>query len=490
MPRRFSDGPRDNTIASYAAYVQLNQQLAIGDSYFSGLPAGPDRRDFLDELSERDSLLRGAPGFGDVMGWIKSHLGLLAYDPAAVVGVQGELARRLSVPVHETGKLSFAEAAVILNQAEPPPAGKALAASVDKAPADRQPTPAAARAGDVLQADLPPWLRSLADLRARFATRADDDLHLLLVRSVISPGCDDESWADESLHERALALPENPDWSDGKPIVRDVNRGRYQTERGRDETGGPVLPGTRPPFIRTRYVIFGTADASALADFERWADRAGGCMAARPTAKVDVGDRYTWMDYVLWLAVQRVPGCPLRAATWSDPVSRASLLPFDGPDYGALTPNLFQASVGAIDTIVWNREKLWGGTAVQPPRPADPSPPPAERPENEARAPAAPGNKAPAELLVILRGQADEPIVRGKRKDRLTVARYNIVKTLMEAGEDGLSGDDLVSKSKHGGAVNTLKALANQDEDWGSVIVLPRGPGKRYRLRLTDIDGS
>jgi hypothetical protein len=145
----------------------------------------------------------------------------------------------------------------------------------------------------------------------------------------------------------------------------------------------------------TRFVIFGTADLSALADFERWADRAGGCMAARPTAEVDEGDRYTWMDYVLSLALQRVPDCPLRATTWSDLASVASLLPFDGPHYGVLTPNLFQASVDAIDTMLWNREKLCGGTALQPPRPADASPPPAERPENEARAPA-PVTQSPA----------------------------------------------------------------------------------------------
>jgi hypothetical protein len=101
------------------------------------------------------------------------------------------------------------------------------------------------------------------------------------------------------------------------------------------------------------------------------------------------------------------------------------------------------------------------------------------------------GNKPPASgprPAVTLRGQADAPIVRGKEMPRLTVARYCVVKALVDAGNDGLSTDDLVSKSGCGGAVNTLKALVRSSPEWGAVIALPGAPGLRYRIR--SIDGS
>ncbi len=84
--------------------------------------------------------------------------------------------------------------------------------------------------------------------------------------------------------------------------------------------------------------------------------------------------------------------------------------------------------------------------------------------------------------LIILGTRGDEPIVNGIRKARLTSARYDIIKTLLAAGENGLTGDELVNKSLHGGAVNTLKTLAKSDPDWGVVIQLAGGPGGRYRI--------
>jgi hypothetical protein len=71
----------------------------------------------------------------------------------------------------------------------------------------------------------------------------------------------------------------------------------------------------------------------------------------------------------------------------------------------------------------------------------------------------------------------------------------------------------LAIKSGHGGAINVLKNLAGvviksmkrakskskkpaepeskhePDPDWQSVILLPGGPGRRYRLRQTEVDG-
>jgi hypothetical protein len=92
---------------------------------------------------------------------------------------------------------------------------------------------------------------------------------------------------------------------------------------------------------------------------------------------------------------------------------------------------------------------------------------------------------------VSLGGRGDQQLVRGKVKPRLTTARYDVIKELIDAGDKGLTGDDLVNNSGHGGAVNILKNLARSDRDWGAVILLPGRPGGRYRIatRLTDIDG-
>jgi hypothetical protein len=96
---------------------------------------------------------------------------------------------------------------------------------------------------------------------------------------------------------------------------------------------------------------------------------------------------------------------------------------------------------------------------------------------------------SPRGTAVILGKSGGRPIVCGKSKAPLTLARYNIVKALIDAGDDGLTGDELAERSGHGGAVNVLKSLAKSDPDWRSVIQLPGKPGGRYRLRLTDPDG-
>jgi len=83
---------------------------------------------------------------------------------------------------------------------------------------------------------------------------------------------------------------------------------------------------------------------------------------------------------------------------------------------------------------------------------------------------------------VTLGKHGDEPIVLGKTKPRLTMARYNVVTALLDAGDKGLSKDSLVEKSGHEDAVGILKRLATLDPDWNAVIKLAGIPGGRYRI--------
>ena len=86
----------------------------------------------------------------------------------------------------------------------------------------------------------------------------------------------------------------------------------------------------------------------------------------------------------------------------------------------------------------------------------------------------------------VVLGEPDEqPIVNGKIEPKLTKKRYKVVKALYDAGNDGLSGDELTRKSS-GGAVTILKNLARSNPDWESVIVLPGRPHGRYRIRQSD----
>ncbi len=78
-----------------------------------------------------------------------------------------------------------------------------------------------------------------------------------------------------------------------------------------------------------------------------------------------------------------------------------------------------------------------------------------------------------ASVCVKLYGLNDSPIVNGKKKRRLTRARYDLVLALVEAGENGLTGDELVKASGHGDSVKTMKRLADSDTDWEAVLVFP-----------------
>ena len=84
---------------------------------------------------------------------------------------------------------------------------------------------------------------------------------------------------------------------------------------------------------------------------------------------------------------------------------------------------------------------------------------------------------------VLLFGQGNSPIVRGKTKEPLTAAQYNVVNALIEAPDRGLTKDEIVSKSGHTDARGILERIASIDEGWRSVIVFPGAARSGYRIR-------
>jgi hypothetical protein len=94
--------------------------------------------------------------------------------------------------------------------------------------------------------------------------------------------------------------------------------------------------------------------------------------------------------------------------------------------------------------------------------------------------PAAPDE--PPSPRVVLSGPGKPPLVLGKKKPVLTPARYNVVQALLDAGEGGLGKDELDKKSGHTDARKILKAVADSDPDWASVIHFPVRKGKGYRV--------
>jgi hypothetical protein len=83
---------------------------------------------------------------------------------------------------------------------------------------------------------------------------------------------------------------------------------------------------------------------------------------------------------------------------------------------------------------------------------------------------------------VILAGRTRQPVVRGTPKPVLRHAQYNVVKALLDAGETGLTLDQLAHQSGHADARGILKRLADSDPDWRSVIHFPGKAGGHYRI--------
>lgn len=87
-----------------------------------------------------------------------------------------------------------------------------------------------------------------------------------------------------------------------------------------------------------------------------------------------------------------------------------------------------------------------------------------------------------ASALVQLFGPGAKPTVKGKSKPTLTKAQYDVVRALIEAGQDGLTKDQLGHRSGHGDARKIMQRLANSDPDWKRVLLFPGTTGKRYRI--------
>jgi hypothetical protein len=80
-----------------------------------------------------------------------------------------------------------------------------------------------------------------------------------------------------------------------------------------------------------------------------------------------------------------------------------------------------------------------------------------------------------------------EPVFVLGRKKRLTQAQFNVVKALLEAGESGLSKDELEcicdpgNETCHDGR-KILNRLIKKDSDWARVIQKPGIKGRGYRI--------
>lgn len=78
-----------------------------------------------------------------------------------------------------------------------------------------------------------------------------------------------------------------------------------------------------------------------------------------------------------------------------------------------------------------------------------------------------------------------DPVVRGKKKKKLTDGQHDVLSALKAAGPGGLTKDELDKKSQRRDARTYLRELL-KDPEWASVIVMPvtRGQGG-YRLRFS-----
>jgi hypothetical protein len=113
------------------------------------------------------------------------------------------------------------------------------------------------------------------------------------------------------------------------------------------------------------------------------------------------------------------------------------------------------------------------------------TPPPSEQPakvvEDDGPDPPDPVAVSISERVKLF-SRDDPPIVGGEMKDTLTNAQYDVVLALLNAGDAGLTKDNLDRESKHGDARKILRRLADNDCDWRAVISFPGTTGKGYRI--------
>ncbi|MBT4094180.1 MAG: hypothetical protein HOE85_09455 [Nitrospinaceae bacterium] len=88
------------------------------------------------------------------------------------------------------------------------------------------------------------------------------------------------------------------------------------------------------------------------------------------------------------------------------------------------------------------------------------------------------------ELLIVLGTIDDSPIVCGKKKKKLSVREYNILKTLIDAHPDRLSMKEIAEKPSHSEPSKALGNLSKKDPDWKRAISMPGigGSGKGYGI--------
>lgn len=95
--------------------------------------------------------------------------------------------------------------------------------------------------------------------------------------------------------------------------------------------------------------------------------------------------------------------------------------------------------------------------------------------------PVAPESSSPT-CPVVLHGENESPVVRGKKKRILTPGQHDVVTALLEAGQDGLNKDELQDNSGHSDARGILDRLRKSDPDWNAVIHMAGRTGGRYRI--------
>jgi len=84
---------------------------------------------------------------------------------------------------------------------------------------------------------------------------------------------------------------------------------------------------------------------------------------------------------------------------------------------------------------------------------------------------------------VMLFGPDKPPTVFGKvKRTLLSRAQHDVIKALIESGEDGLTKDTLISKSGRSDPRGILRRLMEKDRDWKRVIRFPGKPGRGYRI--------
>lgn len=73
-------------------------------------------------------------------------------------------------------------------------------------------------------------------------------------------------------------------------------------------------------------------------------------------------------------------------------------------------------------------------------------------------------------------------VIDGQPVERLRVTQYDVIKTLIDAGDEGLSKDDLEQDSRHPDARGILTRLRKKDDRWRQVIQMPGKSWRGYRI--------